>query len=126
MPSRRAVVTLPMVMKLARSAARLCLFSEIRASSCCTATVPRSRTTRRSGSASRRASATFAKPDTLVRMSAPLRTWVSRTIRPSSMRRVVCGQRLGRGGGQGVARVDEPLQVRAAALERLGRARRPW
>ena len=120
MPSSRAVVTLPMVMKLARSAARLCLFSEMSASSCSTATDPRSRTTRRSGSASRRASATFGEAGHAGAdvVAAPDLGVEDDPAVVDEARRL--GQRLGRGGGQGVARVDEPLQVGAAALERLG------
>ena len=120
MPSRRAVVTLPMVMKLARSAARLCLFSEMRASSCCTATDPRSRTTRRSGSASRKRvgdvrEAGHARADVVAALDLGVEDDPAVV---DEARRL--GKRLGGGGGQGVARVDEPLQVGAAALERLG------
>ena len=109
-----------MVMKLASSAARLCLFSEIRASSCCDRDRPAVEDDAQVGvglaqgvgdvrEAGHARADVGAAPDLGVE-DDPAVVDEARGL----------GQRLGGGRGQGVTRVDEPLQVGAAALERLG------
>ena len=120
MPSSRAVVTLPMVMKLARSAARLCLFSEIRASSCSHRDGPAVEDDAQVGVGLAQGvgdvrEAGHARADVVAALDLGVEDDPAVV---DEARRL--GERLGRGGGQGVARVDEPLQVGAAALERLG------